>query len=137
RADRLLRGVGLTRGSVGARLRALKERSDYLYTPDENGRANAVADMNAALDRLRPHLPTWFNPPFEPASSVKRMSPADERAAKRGYRDAPSVSGPGAYYPDLRMVHDRPAWPLTTVAYHETIPGHLLQLRRQRIANPH
>lgn len=137
RANALLKRLGLTHGSVGARLRGLKQRPEYLYDNDGAGRARAVADMNAALARLRPHLPIWFNPPFEPGSSVKLMSAADEKAGKRGYRDPPSATAPGAYYPDLSNVHDRPSWTLTTVAYHETIPGHMIQLRRQEIADPH
>jgi uncharacterized protein (DUF885 family) len=129
RADRLLDGLGLARGSVGARLRALKARPEHLYTDDEAGRARAVADMNAALARLRPRLAAAFNPPIPPGE-VRRMSPADERARRRGYREPPF------YYPDLAAVRDRPSFTLTTVAYHETIPGHLLQLRRQADAAP-
>ena len=137
RGDALLNRFGLARGSLGARLRALRQRPQTFYSNDDAGRARAVADMNAALSRLRPHLPTWFNPPFEPGSSVKLMSAADEKAGKRGYRDPPTPSAPGAYYPDLGNARDRPAWTLTTVAYHETIPGHMIQLRRQEIATPH
>jgi uncharacterized protein (DUF885 family) len=132
-----LRGLGLARGSVGARLRALKRRPVGLYANDSAGRTRAVADMNAALDRLRPHLPTWFNPPLELGSAVRRLSPADEAAGKRGYRDPPSNGRPGTYYPDLSAAPDRPRWTLVTVAHHETIPGHLLQMRRQAIADPH
>jgi uncharacterized protein (DUF885 family) len=109
RADRLLKGLGLARGSVGERLRALKRRPQYLYANDDTGRTRAVADMNAALARLRPHLSAWFNPPLELGSAVRRMSVADERAGKRGYRDPPTAAGPGAYYPDLAAVHERPA----------------------------
>jgi uncharacterized protein (DUF885 family) len=129
RADRLLAGLGLARGTVGARLRALKARGGY--ADDEAGRTRAVAGMNAALDRLRPRLAQWFNPPFEAQAAVRRMSPADELAHRRGYREPPF------YYPDLSAVADRPAWTLTTVAYHETVPGHVLQLRRQALADPH
>jgi uncharacterized protein (DUF885 family) len=137
RADGLLRGFGLSRGSFGARLRALKRGPDYLYRNDEAGRSRAVADMHSALARLRPHLPDLFGPPLELQSSVKRMSPADERAARRGYRDPPTAAGPGAYYPDLSAVHERPRWTLATVAYHETIPGHLLQAAHHAAADPH
>jgi uncharacterized protein (DUF885 family) len=137
RADTLLKRLGLTRGSVGARLRALKRRPETLYTNDDAGRARAVAAMNAALDRLRPHLPAWFNPPFESGSAVRRMFSAEEQAGKRGYRDPPTATAPGTYYPDLGNLRDRPAWTLTTVAYHETIPGHMIQLRREAIAAPH
>jgi len=137
RADDLLSRLGLGEGSVGARLRALKRRPEYLYRNDDSGRSRAVAEMNQALARLRPRLPSVFNPPIEIGSSVRRMSPADEGAARRGYRDPATPAGPGAYYPDLSAVDERPAWTLTTVAFHETIPGHLLQLGRQRLADPH
>lgn len=137
RADRLLQGLGLARGSVGARLRALKQRPETLYSNDDAGRTRAVAGMNAVLDRVRPRLATWFDPPFEPGSSVRRMSAPDETAGRRGYRDPPTASGPGAYYPDLGNVRDRPAWTLATVTCHETVPGHMIQLLRQAIADPH
>jgi uncharacterized protein (DUF885 family) len=129
RADGLLRGLGLSHGSVGERLRALKSRPGQLYPNDDPGRTRAVADMNAALDRLRPRLPELFNSPV-PAGEVRRMSPADEYARRRGYR------APPAYYPDLSTVHERPRFTLITVAYHETLPGHLLQLARQADAAP-
>lgn len=133
RADRLLSGLGLSRGNVGERLRALKRRPGQDFANDEAGRTRAVAGMNSALARLRPRLGALFNPPLETGGAVRRMSAADERDGKRGYRDPAS----GAYYPDLAEVRERPAWTLATVAFHETIPGHLLQLRRQARADPH
>jgi uncharacterized protein (DUF885 family) len=59
------------------------------------------------------------------------MSGADERARRRGYREPPF------YYPDLSTVAERPDFTLVTVAHHETIPGHMLQLARQKGADPH
>lgn len=135
RAERLLRSIGLDHGSVGSRLRMLKSRGP-LYATDEAGKAAAVAGMNRALDRLRPVLPRWFNPPFAAHSSISRMTSVDEQAAMRGYRTPPSPGSPGRYFPDLSAVHERPSWTLTTVAYHETIPGHLLQMTRQARAAP-
>jgi len=129
RAEGLLAGLGLPGGTVGARLRALKSRPEYLYTDDDAGRIRAVADMNAALARLRPRLPTMFNPPIPPGD-VRRMSPADAQARRRGYR------APPFYFPDLATVRDRPRFTLVPVAYHETLPGHLLQLSRQSDAVP-
>jgi uncharacterized protein (DUF885 family) len=137
RADRLFRGLGLDKGSVGARYRALKCRPGDAYSNDGASRDRAVADMNHALDRLRPRLATWFNPPLELRSSVRRMTPVDERASKRGYRDAPGDGRPGVYFPDLASPPDRPRWTLVTVAHHEALPGHMLQFRRQFLANPH
>jgi uncharacterized protein (DUF885 family) len=137
RADGLLKGFGLSRGTVGERLRALKRRPAWLYANDEAGRVRAVAGMNDALARLRPHLGAWFNPPLEPGGTVRRMSEADERARRRGYREPATAGSLGAYYPDLAAVRERPAWTLATVAFHETMPGHLLQLGREKRADPH
>jgi uncharacterized protein (DUF885 family) len=137
RADRMLRLLSLERGSVGERLRELKRRPDYLYANDEAGRARAVAVMNGLLDRHRRHLTFLFNPPLALDSIVRRMSPADERSGRRGYREPATAAGPGAYYPDLGAVHERPSWTLAPVVFHETVPGHLLQLGRQLRADPH
>lgn len=136
-ADEILKRLALERGSVGARLRQFKRRPEHIYANDEAGRARAVAAMNDALAGLRGKLPFLFNPPLELGSSVRRMAPADERAGRRGYRDPPTATGPGAYYPDLSAVAERPAWTLAPVVFHETVPGHLLQLRRQQLADPH
>lgn len=133
RADGLLKRLGLRLGSVGERLRALKGRPEHVHSNDEAGRGRAVAGMNAALERLRPNLGAWFDPPLETGSSVRRMTAADERAGRRGYRDPATRT----YYPDLASVEERPAWTLTTIAYHETLPGHLLQLGREARADPH
>src|SRR5689334_9285678 len=52
RADQLLRGQGLSRGSVAERLRALSADVRWLYPDDDAGRDRAVADMNARLAAL-------------------------------------------------------------------------------------
>lgn len=137
RADRTLRLLKLERGSVGERFRALKRRPDYLYANDEAGRARAVAAMNDSLARQGQRLESLFDPPLAPGSAVRRMAPADERSGRRGYRDPSTAAAPGAYFPDLSHVSDRPSWTLTPVAFHETIPGHLLQLARQQRADQH
>jgi len=126
RADRLLRGQGLVRGTVAERLRNLAADPRYLYPDDGAGRDRAVAEMNARLAALRPVLRRAFGElPIAPAE-VRRMSAADVAAGKGGYRE------PGAYYVDLRNIRQRPSWTLPSVAFHEVTPGHLLQLPLQR-----
>lgn len=114
RADRLLRGQGLRRGSVGERLRALAADERWLYAGSDAGRALAVRAMN----RRRRALPLEraFDFPIPPAEV--RLAPA----GKAGYRE------PGVYYVDLKDIRARPAWTLPSVVFHETIPGHLLQM---------
>lgn len=121
RADRLLRGQGLTDGDVGARLRKLAHDPRWLYPDDPAGRDRAVADMNARLTAIRPKLAVAFGDLPIPPAQVRRMSAEDEAKGRGGYRE------PGAYYVDLKSIRERPAWTLPSVAFHELTPGHLLQ----------
>lgn len=123
RAELLLREQGLARGSVAERLRILARDERFLYADDAAGRVRAVADMNARLGALRPRLAKAFGDLPIPAAEVR---PAD----RNGYREAPF------YYVDLRDLRARPSWTLPSVAFHETVPGHLLQLPFQKPTTP-
>jgi uncharacterized protein (DUF885 family) len=124
RADSLLRGQGLTTGTVAERLRTLFADPRFLYPDDDAGRDRAVAEMNARLAALRPKLAAVFDMAI-PAAEVRRMSPADAARGRGGYREPP------AYYVDLKAIRERPAWTLPSVAFHETVPGHALQATLQ------
>lgn len=131
RADVLLRGQGLARGSIAERLRVLAQDPRWLYPDDSAGRDRAVAEMNARLAAIRPRLAAAFGDlPIAPAL-VRRMSPADEAKGRGGYREPPRDGQPGAYYVDLKSIRERPAWTLPSVAFHELTPGHLLQVPLQ------
>jgi uncharacterized protein (DUF885 family) len=137
RADLLLRAQGLTQGGVGERLRALARDPRFLYPDDSAGRDRAVAEMNARLTAVRLELPRAFGDLPIPRAEVRRMSPADAAKARAGYRELPGVGGVGAYYVDLSRIRGRPSWTLPSVAHHELLPGHLLQLPLQEAAGPH
>ena len=125
RADRLLRAQNLRRGSVAERLRALAADQRHLYPDNSAGRDRAVADMNQRLAAVCPRLAAAFGDLPIPLGEVRRMSPVDEARGRAGYREPP------AYYVDLKAIRTRPAWSLPSVAFHETIPGHLLQTANQ------
>ncbi|HEY0053261.1 MAG TPA: DUF885 family protein, partial [Caulobacteraceae bacterium] len=57
--------------------------------------------------------------------------PADEAARRPGERT------PEGYLVDLADIRARPTWTLPSVAYHELIPGHLLQSQIERRRAPH
>ena len=137
RADRLLRGQGLTKGSVGERLATLAQDPRHLYPDTVAGRDQAVAEMNRRLAAIRPRLPKAFGDLPIAQAEVRRMTAADQAAGRAGYREPPTATGPGAYYVDLRNIRARPAWTLPSVVHHELIPGHLLQIPLQAEADPH
>jgi uncharacterized protein (DUF885 family) len=141
RADRLLRGQGLDRGSVADRLRAFARDPRFLYEDDDAGRDRAVADMNRWLDRARASLSQAFGaiPPGAAVVRARRMSAADEAAGRAGYRILPDAAQhiDGGYFVDLSHIRQRPAWSLRSVVHHELLPGHMIQLPLQAAAHPH
>ncbi len=139
RADALLRGLGFARGTTGERFRAIFHDPRWHYPDGDAGRDQAVADMNRWLDAARARLPALIGPlPPECLDvSARRMSRADEAAAKGGYRDLPAPSRSGAYYVDLHDLARRPSWSLKSVVHHELLPGHMAQLPVEARARPH
>lgn len=139
RADRLFRAIGMGESSIGDRYRRLWRDERFLYPDGDAGRTQAVADMNAAFARVRPQLAGWFGPlpPYVLAVAARRMSREDEAKHRGGYREVPSPSTPGGYFVDLADIRRRPSWTLPAVAHHELLPGHMVQLPLEALADPH
>ena len=139
RADVLLSKVALKRGPVGQRLRSLANDERYLYPDSDAGKARAVADMNARIRTMLPALQPLFKTVINTNIEVRRLTASEELAGRIGYRVAPSADGarPGVYFVDLHAIRNRPTWSLASVTYHETLPGHLLQLPIQEAAKLH
>lgn len=128
-ADALLRAQGLMQGGVAERLRAFAVDERQLYPDSAEGKAHAVADMNAALARARPLLRNTLDGADTPAE-VRLVPPEAEAGGMAGRREG------GVYHIDFGAIRSRPRWTLATVAYHELVPGHILQARFEREASP-
>jgi len=135
RADRGFRALGMAKGSIGDRFRALWQDPGFLYSDDDAGRDRAVSDMNATLAAIRPRLAAHFA--ALPDVNVERMPRAEEATGKQGYRRLPGPGSVGAYVVDLREIRRRPRWSLTGVVHHELLPGHMIQLPIEAAADPH
>ncbi len=127
--DPLLRREGLTQGTAGARINALRAQERYLYPNTDAGRAQLLADLNAMMAAVRARMPEYFNTIPTSPMEIRRVPPAIEVGAPRGYAQGPSLDGsrPGAFYINLVDTRIWPRWSLPTLCYHESIPGHLWQ----------
>ncbi|MGQ0590435.1 MAG: DUF885 domain-containing protein [Sphingosinicella sp.] len=127
--DPLLRREGLTRGSVGARINELRAQARYLYANTDAGRAELLADLNRQMADVRGRMGDYFATIPTSPMEIKRVPPAIEVGAPRGYAQGPSLDGsrPGAFYINLVDTRIWPKWALPTLTYHESIPGHLWQ----------
>ena len=128
-ADPLLRREGLTRGSVGARLTALGQQERWLYPNTDAGREELIADLNRHMEALRARMPEYFNTIPTSGMVIRRVPPAIEAGAPRGYAQSGSLDGsrPGTFYINLVDTRIWPKWSLPTLNHHESVPGHLWQ----------
>ncbi len=128
-ADVLLRAEGLTEGSVGARIRALGQQPRFLYPNTDAGRAEIIADLNRHMDALRARMPEVFATIPTAGMEIRRVPPAIEAGAPRGYAQGGTLDGsrPGAFYINLVDTSIWPKWSLPTLNHHESVPGHLWQ----------
>ena len=129
-ADAVLKAQGYADGSVGARLAALTADPRWLHPNTDAGRAALLADLNLQVDGIRRRLPEFFTVLPRTPVEVRRVPPDIELGASRGYAQTGSLDGsrPGAYYINLKDTAIWPKWALPTLTYHESLPGHHLQL---------
>lgn len=124
--DGLLKAVGLTQGSVGARMTELGKRQDQLYPNTDAGRAELLKALNAQTDAMRAKMPTAFRTLPKTPVEIVRVPPEIEAGAPNGYATPPSLDGsrPGRFYINLKDTAEWPKFTLPTLTYHEAIPGH-------------
>lgn len=136
RIDNLLRKLGMTQGTVGERLRAMYKDPKYLYANTDAAKEALLGDLNARVQRVRAKLPTYFGTVPKANVEIKRVPKEIEAGAPGGYYYNPSLDGkrPGIYWINLRDTTEQPRWTLPTLTYHESIPGHHLQLSIQEEA---
>jgi len=136
RIDAIMQTQGMTRGTVGERLRAMFDDPKMLYPNTDAGKADLISDLNRKIDAVRARLPNYFDVLPKANVVIKRVPKEIEAGQAGGYYNAPSLDGkvPGIYWINLRNTAEQPRWLLPTLTYHESIPGHHLQLSIQREA---
>jgi uncharacterized protein (DUF885 family) len=137
RIDTLMRKIGMTQGTVGERLRAMYTDPKFQYANTDAAKETLLADLNARVQRVRAKLPKYFGALPKANVEIKRVPKEIQAGAPGGYYNNASLDGkrPGIYWINLRDTSEQPRWTLPTLTYHESIPGHHLQLSIQQEAN--
>ncbi|HXM00550.1 MAG TPA: DUF885 family protein [Rhizomicrobium sp.] len=137
RIDADMKKLGLTKGTVGERLRQMYDDPKFRYPNTDAGKEKLLADLNVKVQKIRAKLPQYYGVLPKADLVIKRIPPYTEAGAPGGYYNNGSLDGkrPGMYYINLRDTAEVPSWTLSTLTYHEGIPGHHLQLSIQQEAN--
>lgn len=133
--ETILRGQGMTRGTLAERINALGQRPDQRYPSTEAGRAELLAALNAQVEAIRARMPEVCGVQARAALEIKRVPEYTEAGAPGGYYQGAALDGsrPGAYYINLRdPANEWPKFTLPTLTYHEGVPGHHWQIAIQQ-----
>jgi uncharacterized protein (DUF885 family) len=84
----------------------------------------------SALARATEAIPGWFGRLPQAPCEVVRMGPHEEEHSTIAYYRQPADDGsrPGQYYLNTAHPETRPRYEAEVLAYHESIPGHHLQI---------
>ncbi|BCS34958.1 hypothetical protein TBR22_A41840 [Luteitalea sp. TBR-22] len=129
RMDEILKRVGYTDGSVGARMQALAKDERYKFAEGDAGRAEIRRFIDDRLAWIRAQMPRAFNTLVNPNMEVRRLPPEEEPGAPAAYGGAGSVDGtiPGRFWINLRTTDLHSKYSLADLTFHEAIPGHIWQ----------
>jgi uncharacterized protein (DUF885 family) len=130
RIDTILKGEGMSQGSVGDRLVALNQRPDQLFPNTDPGREALLAQLNTQIIAMQKRLGEAFSTVPKAPVEVRRVPVTIQAGAPGGYYQNASLDGsrPAIYYINLRDTFDRPKFGLATLTHHEAVPGHHLQV---------
>lgn len=125
-----LRRLGLTEGTVGARLTQLTADPRHRYEDSEAGRAQLMTDVRTRIARVMQRAPQWFGRLPQARLEVRQVPAFLEAGQPGAYYNPPSLDGaaPGVYYINLRDLSEMTKIDLPTQDYHEGVPGHHFQV---------
>ena len=137
--DAILRGQGMTQGTLGERLAALNVAPAQLYPDTNAGRADLIAGLNAGVHAMQARLPRAFTNPPDAPLEIRRVPPEIQDGASNGYYYRAPLDGsrPAIYWINLKSVGDWPRYSLPSLTYHEGVPGHHLQISTAQRAPTH
>jgi uncharacterized protein (DUF885 family) len=127
----ILDANGFVGQPIGASMDKLGKDPRFLYSNDDKGRADALAEykrlIDHAVEESKAHL---FNIAPKAKVDIRRVEPFKEATAPGAYYQGGAMDGtrPGIFYANLRDMNEVPKWSMPTLAYHEGVPGHHWQI---------
>ena len=95
-----------------------------------SSRDEVAAKAESALARANAAIPKWFGRLPKTPCEVVRMEEHEEKHSTIAYYRPPATDGsrPGRYYVNTSEPQTRPRYEAEALAYHESVPGHHLQI---------
>ena len=127
--DTELSGIGLTEGTVAERLAFLAQQPDQLYEDSELGRAALIERLSALSVRANALAAEQIGALPSDAVTVSMVPLAFAASAPSAAYTPRTADGrnPARFEINLSRMGDWPDFSLSTLVFHETVPGHHLE----------
>ncbi len=118
------------KGNLQSFFRRMQSDKKFYFPDTPDGRKAYLARVDEVIDQMRSRLPELFTRIPKAELVVKPVEAFREKSAGTAFYDGPAPDGsrPGIYYVNLSDMSKLPRYELEALAYHETIPGHHLQI---------
>jgi len=128
--ERILDNAGYSEGTLAERFHRLGNSPSQRYLATDEGRTQVLSDYQAIISEMTAGLDPYFGTKPMAKVVVKRVPPFAEKTSPAAYYNAAPMDGsqPGMFFVNLRDVSEIKRYGMRTVAYHEAVPGHHLQI---------
>ena len=118
------------KGDLAAFMKFTREDPQFSYPTTPEGKETYVRRVTGIIDAMRVRLDDFFIVKPKSPLVVKQVEPFREKGSPSAFYEQPSADGarPGAYYVNTFDMRALPIWEMETLAHHEAIPGHHMQV---------
>ena len=108
----------------------MRKDKQFYFQNTAAGKKEYKEKAIAIIDTMRSKLDLLFKTKPKANIVVKAVEPFREKSAGGAFYEDPSEDGkrPGTYYINLYNMADQPVYQMESLAYHEGIPGHHMQI---------
>lgn len=126
----ILASQGLKGASLSRLMKTLSKNPQFQYSIDNTSKKEILDDYQKIIDEISGKLSPFFEVSFKAPVQVKAVPAFKEKGAPGAYYMPPSLDGsvPGTFYANLRDIKDIRKYNMRTLAYHEAVPGHHMQI---------
>ncbi len=118
------------KGELAAFLKFMRDDPQWSYPTTDEGKAAYIKRANEIINTMRGRLDEFFGVKPKASLVVKKVEPFREKGNAAASYEQPSADGsrPGIYYINTLDMRALPIWEMETLAHHEAIPGHHMQI---------
>lgn len=128
--DDILKAQGLTEGGIGARVQALAAQPEQKYPNTEQGRKAMLAQFQAIVEEAGKGMGAAFDLRPRLGLKVEPVPEVLQASAPGAYYHPGAFDGsrPSVFFVNMRDPGQMPKFAMRTLAHHEGLPGHHLQI---------